>query len=466
MNNRKYNNIRFTDHKIEQITAYLRDHINPTPFPKHLREQFNAFVLTPDNKLQLKETEQVVVPDADIPSRIKEIYDQYGLGSGADNLYAKVSRRYLNITRKQIKDFLSKNLVYQLAKAPLPSHNKRIYASDVNKIWYADLMDLNTYESKNQHYRYILTVVDSFSKFVMLARLKSKESREVVKGFEEQILPQTTGEYWGSYCKTLITDNGTEFKNEQMSEFCEQNNIKQVFGLSYSPKSNALAEATNNIIRNILRHLFIKNGNTKWCDYLPTILKSINDTAPSSTGRPRSEVFLQGEHIDSIHRANLDKKKRTNETAKLNALQVGDKVRVSLNEIETNIRKKNKQGLQKYVIARFSYEIYTITKIMKSKSKFIGDRYKIADDDGEVLSKEFFANQLQKIDPNDTTQIRNINAERINEINSVPVVDFSVRNENYTPPVTRASIIKGRPQTRGVVRIQRRGGVLDWINYF
>jgi transposase InsO family protein len=232
--------------------------------------------------------------------------------------------------------------VHQVAKAPLPSHNKRIYASDVNKIWYADLMDLNTYESKIQHYRYILTVVDAFSKFVMLARLKTKEAREVVKAFEEQILPQTTGEYWHNYCKTLVSDNGTEFKNEQMTQFCEENNIKQVFGLSYSPKSNALCEATNGVIRNILRHLFIKNGNTKWCDYLPTILKSINDTAPESTGRPRSAVYLEGEYIDSIHRANLEAKRRTNETAKLNALQVGDKVRVSLNEIETSIRKKNK----------------------------------------------------------------------------------------------------------------------------
>ena len=46
-----------------------------------------------------------------------------------------------------------------------------------------------------------------------------------------------------------------------MSQFCEENNIKQVFGLSYYPKSNALCEATNGVIRNILCHLFIKNGN-------------------------------------------------------------------------------------------------------------------------------------------------------------------------------------------------------------
>jgi hypothetical protein len=49
-NNRKYNSIRFTDHKIQQIQSYLQDDIKPVPFPKHLREQFNAFTLD-DNTL-------------------------------------------------------------------------------------------------------------------------------------------------------------------------------------------------------------------------------------------------------------------------------------------------------------------------------------------------------------------------------------------------------------------------------
>jgi transposase InsO family protein len=371
-NLRKYNNIHYTDAKIQEIKQYLQHNIAQKIFTKTKRENYNSFMLTPNGELRLKNTEQVVVPNDKKQEKIKEIYDEFGLGSGRDNTFEKINRRYIGITRADVKQFLQKQQVYQLAKAPLPSHNKRIYASDVNKIWYADLVDLNTYESKNQHYRYILTVVDAFSKFVMLARLKTKEAREVVKAFEDQILPQTTGEYWHTYCKTLITDNGTEFKNEQTTQFCEENNIKQVFGLSYSPKSNALCEATNGIIRNILRHLFLKNGNTIWYNNLNEITKSINDTAPESTGRPRSAVYLQGEYIDSIHRANLDKKKRTIETAKSNALQVGDKVRVSLNEIETKIHKKNKQGLQKYVIARFSYEIYTIVKILKSKNKFIG----------------------------------------------------------------------------------------------
>jgi hypothetical protein len=146
-NNRKYNNIRYTDHKINQIRSYLEDNINPVPFLKNLKEQFNSFIVTPNGELQLKDTGQIVIPENQKQAKLKEIYDEFGLGSGRDNLYAKVSRRYLNITRQNIKDFLSKNLVYQLAKAPLPQHNKRIYSSNINKIWYADLMDLNTYES-------------------------------------------------------------------------------------------------------------------------------------------------------------------------------------------------------------------------------------------------------------------------------------------------------------------------------
>jgi hypothetical protein len=67
---------------------------------------------------------------------------------GEITLLRRLNRRYIGITRADVKDLLSKNLVHQLAKQPLPSHNKGIYASDVNYIWYADLMDLNTYESK------------------------------------------------------------------------------------------------------------------------------------------------------------------------------------------------------------------------------------------------------------------------------------------------------------------------------
>jgi len=56
--------------------------------------------------LVFEPTGQVVVPPEERKARIKEIYDEYGLGSGQRNLYSKVSRRYLGISRKQVQEFL------------------------------------------------------------------------------------------------------------------------------------------------------------------------------------------------------------------------------------------------------------------------------------------------------------------------------------------------------------------------
>jgi len=127
--------------------------------------------------LVFEPTGQVVVPPEERKARIKEIYDEYGLGSGQMNLYSKVSRRYLGISRKQVQEFLKSQEDYQIGKKPLKRINRKIYASDVNKSWYADLLDVNPLVTKNKQYRYILVVLDGFSKYVMMARLKNKEAR-------------------------------------------------------------------------------------------------------------------------------------------------------------------------------------------------------------------------------------------------------------------------------------------------
>jgi hypothetical protein len=83
-NNRKFNNIRWTVNKIQQLKNYLQDNIQPVPFPKHLREQFNAFTLDDNRYFKLKDTGQIVIPENQKQAKIKEIYDEYGLGSGRD----------------------------------------------------------------------------------------------------------------------------------------------------------------------------------------------------------------------------------------------------------------------------------------------------------------------------------------------------------------------------------------------
>jgi hypothetical protein len=257
----------------------------------------------------------------------------------------------------------------------------------------------------------------------MIGKLKTKTAVAVVKAFEEQILPQAQG----NLCRVLVSDNGSEYKNELFSEFCRENNIKQVFGLTYNPQSNALSEATNGFIRRVIRALFIKNGDANWSNHIPEILKSINDTVASSIGKSRSEVFLEGKHIDTIHDANLKQKRELKQDDEIHSFHIGDKVRVSLNSIDTDVRKRNKNNLSKYVTAKFSFEIYTIEKIIKSKSAFSKNRYKITDHNGNILSKEFFGNELQLV-PENTIRNENLTANKISKINKTPIVDQYVQN--------------------------------------
>ena len=70
----------------------------------------------------------------------------------------------------------------------------------------AKLVDFSLLKSYNDNYKYILVVVDVFSKKAFTAYLKSKSSSDMIEAFE-QVMPEI-----GKFSK-LQTDMGREFLN-------------------------------------------------------------------------------------------------------------------------------------------------------------------------------------------------------------------------------------------------------------
>ena len=70
----------------------------------------------------------------------------------------------------------------------------------------ADLIDFSLLKSYNDHYKYILVVIDVFSKKAFTAYLKTKSSSDMIQVFE-QLMPEI-----GKFQK-LQTDMGREFLN-------------------------------------------------------------------------------------------------------------------------------------------------------------------------------------------------------------------------------------------------------------
>jgi hypothetical protein len=74
-----------------------------------------------------------------------------------------------------MKLFLEDQSTYQLHK---PAKKKfafrKTMASYVDQQWQADLVDMQAFEKQNKGYKYILTVIDVFSRFAWAMPLKTK----------------------------------------------------------------------------------------------------------------------------------------------------------------------------------------------------------------------------------------------------------------------------------------------------
>ena len=62
---------------------------------------------------------------------------------------------------------------------------RRVNVNGVDEIWAADLIDMQAFSKDNNGIKYLLTVIDIFSKFVWIVPLKRKTAQEVEHAFSK-----------------------------------------------------------------------------------------------------------------------------------------------------------------------------------------------------------------------------------------------------------------------------------------
>src|SRR6266852_1195641 len=135
-------------------------------------------------------------------------------------LYKEAKKIDNRITLKNVKDWLSGEFTYTLHR-PIRKKFIRnlIVAENIDKQWEADLVDMQEFARQNSNNRYILTVIDVFSKYAWAKYLKNKKANTIVEAFKE-ILNEGRKPFY------IRTDQGTEFKNQEFKTFVENNDIK------------------------------------------------------------------------------------------------------------------------------------------------------------------------------------------------------------------------------------------------
>jgi IS30 family transposase len=135
--------------------------------------------------------------------------------------------------------------------------------------------------------KFILTVVDYFSRKVFLRPLKAQTAINVRNAMVNIVAETKT------YPRIIACDNGGEFKKETL-EWMKEHNVQVINTLSYSPESAGLVEGTNKKVRNVPREIMIRTNSRRWTTYLQTTANLLNTQMNGTTKRTPNSIWKEG----------------------------------------------------------------------------------------------------------------------------------------------------------------------------
>lgn len=281
------------------------------------------------------------------------------------SVYQKAKRRRLDAPQWK------KTLVKELLRPKLKRFARRkVYSKGVDEIWTADLADFSQYSRQNRGYKFILVVLDVFSRYAWARPLKNKTGVQVTQAFEDIFKD-------GNKPIKLWTDRGTEFLNTNMSRMLETNGI-ELYSTYNEPKA-MIAERFIRTLRKKIESNYILTMSTVWYDILPQLLHEYNTTRHQSIKMTPEEARMP-KNFDLVNRIQYSRPKNL---VQKSMYSVGDHVRISV----------HKNLFTKGASANWSEEIFEITEVVTQTQPVT---YRLKDLAGEVLEGAFYTEQLQQ----------------------------------------------------------------------
>ena len=223
-----------------------------------------------------------VIPESDVNRVLSSLESQLLTTQlNAHSVFDFVLRNlYLGISRRRIQHYLNTHpnrqafrMLKTIPSKPVP---KSFRPEHPLEHWQMDLIDYDNASMKhaNKHYKYILVLIDIFSKFMYMYPIKTKSAQEI--GRHLLMLFQQ-----GDIPKILHSDNAVEFLAQR--PLCDQFGVRLITGRKYSPQTQGFVENKIKHIKNMIQLHFIKHNTFEYLSVLPQIMYSINNTKHSVT---------------------------------------------------------------------------------------------------------------------------------------------------------------------------------------
>ena len=248
---------------------------------------------------------------------------------------------------------------------------RKVIANDVDDIWSIDLVEMpKEWINDNNGYKYILNVVDVFSKYAWSIELKNKNARDMVYAFKV-IFSQ------GRLPNNIWVDSGKEFYNSSVKKLLDSLEIN-IYS-TYGEHKSAVVERFNRTLKNMMYPALTINNNHKWVDILDELIETYNNKKHSSIGMTPSEASKE-ENFTKVYKKLYEN--YYNQEVDKPKLKLGDRVRIS----------KVKGTFEKGYLPNWSEEIFKIKEVLITKPI----TYKLEDMMEDEVKGSFYEQEIQK----------------------------------------------------------------------
>ncbi|XP_065642663.1 uncharacterized protein LOC136074287 [Hydra vulgaris] len=318
---------------------------------------------------------------------------QHFTDTGNRNLADKMMIEEMNAiknpsTRQKIERAISKKdkekkliwtdeLANELHKPVIKHFKKRkVIVNGIDKIWAADLVDMQSLSKFNDGIKYLLMVIDVFSKYGWIVPLKNKTGIDVAHALIK--IFKNSSNFHGSEgsknrkCEKLWVDKGKEFYNKHVKSLGID-----IYSTENEEKSSVV-ERWNRTMKEKMFKYFSANSTRRYIDILDEMVNNYNNTRHSSI--KMTPVEASDKKNENIVWLNLNGNVRSGPMHP--RFSIGDKVRIT----------KKKKTFEKGYTPRWTEEVFTISKIQYTDPP----TYKINDYNGEEIQGTFYEQELQK----------------------------------------------------------------------
>lgn len=139
-------------------------------------------------------------------------------------------------------------------------------------------------KSKRGH-THILTVVDSFTKFLFIKPVRNTNTQNVIKVLQDIFDTFRAPD-------RLISDRGSCFTSHTFRRFCLDRGIKHILNAVASPRSNGQVERYNRTVLDSLTAQNFNDDEKDWDNKLGRIQWGLNNTVQKTIGRSPADVMF------------------------------------------------------------------------------------------------------------------------------------------------------------------------------